>query len=85
MERFLFVNKFSPKTKLNKSSNEDTRVRYYKGKYLVIILFKTSKKSMIKWKTNSMVGTHQLGFEQRKPGQIDIVPTRLLWKKKKSH
>ncbi|MHA1755946.1 MAG: hypothetical protein ACTSVV_04190 [Promethearchaeota archaeon] len=84
MERFLTTNKFPPKTKIDKCSNEDIMVRYYKGKYPVLILFKANKKSIIKWKTNSIVGTHQLGFEERKGGQIDIVPTRLLWKRQKS-
>lgn len=57
-------------------------IRYFRGRHKIEVLEVHRNKAMIKHLEHGYTGNKKIGYKKIKPGDIDIVPTRLCWKNK---
>lgn len=68
--------------KLNKELPIDQAIRYYMGRHKIIIIEKDKKKALIMHLEDGYVGNKDLGYKKVKNLDRDVVPMRILYKRK---
>ncbi|KKK66425.1 hypothetical protein LCGC14_2964190 [marine sediment metagenome] len=57
-------------------------IRYYMGKIECEIMTKGKRKALVSWNESGVIGNKSEGYKNVASGIEDIVPIRLLWRKK---
>lgn len=60
-------------------------IRYYMGKIRGLILMTSGRKALFSYLEEGVVGSKELGYKHVKTGNSDIIPIRMLWKKRREN
>ena len=68
---------------IESNQNNPKHIRYYKGKYKIIILKRIRNKSYVVFLEKGIVGNQKMGYREAKRGEHIFLYTRSCWRNKK--